>query len=95
MQPYNIIDNQQQQQLQLSIEGELAFLEYRLKDGVIYLMHTEVPERLGGRGIGTALAAAAFDYAKAHNLKIKVYCPFVKKYLDRHPGLGHLVINPS
>jgi predicted GNAT family acetyltransferase len=95
MQPYNIIDNQQQQQLQLSIEGELAFLEYRLKDGVIYLMHTEVPERLGGRGIGTALAAAGFDYAKAHNLKVKVYCPFVKKYLDRHSDLAHLVIDPS
>ncbi|HEY4337708.1 MAG TPA: GNAT family N-acetyltransferase [Puia sp.] len=95
MQPYNIINNQQQQQLQLTIEGELAFLEYRLKDGVVYLMHTEVPDRLGGRGIGTALAAAAFDYAKAQGLQIKVYCPFVKKYLDRHPELAHLVINPS
>lgn len=95
MQPYNIIDNQQRQQLQLSIEGELAFLEYRIKEGVLYLMHTEVPERLGGRGIGTALAAAAFDYAKEHNLPIKVYCPFVKKYLDRHPELEELVIKPS
>jgi len=95
MQPYNIIDNQQRQQLQLTIEGELAFLEYRVKDDIIYLMHTEVPERLGGRGIGTALASAAFDHAAAHNMKIKVYCPFVQKYLDRHPELAHLVIPPS
>ena len=95
MQHNNIINNQQRQQFQLSVEGEIAFLEYRFKDGAIYLMHTEVPERLGGRGLGTALAAAAFDYAKTNQLKVKVYCPFVKKYLDRHPDLNGLLLPPS
>jgi|GEM_PF-197333 len=95
MQHYNIIDNKQRQQFQLPIEDELAFLEYRLKDDMIVLMHTEVPERLGGRGIGTALVVAASDDAQAHNLQVKVYCPFVKKYLDRHPELMPLVVLPS
>jgi predicted GNAT family acetyltransferase len=92
---YNVINNQQRQQFQLSINGEIAFLEYRLHDGAIVLMHTEVPESLGGRGLGTALAAAAFDYAKNHQLKVKVYCPFVKKYLDRHPELNELLLPSS
>ncbi|HEY4108388.1 GNAT family N-acetyltransferase [Puia sp.] len=95
MQPYNVINNEQRQQFQLPVEGEIAFLEYRFKEDSIVLMHTEVPERLGGRGMGTALAAAAFDYAKAHHLKVKVYCPFVRTYVSRHPELASLIINPS
>src|SRR6202012_3121448 len=92
MQTHNIINDQQRQQFQESLEGEIAFLEYRFKDDVIYLMHTEVPERFGGRGVGSALVAAAFDYAKTHQLKVKVYCPFVKRYLDHHPELASLVV---
>jgi predicted GNAT family acetyltransferase len=95
MQPYNVINNTQRQQFQLLLGNDLAFLEYRLHDGAIVLMHTEVPETLGGKGIGTALAAASFDYAVKNQLKVKVYCPFVKKYLDRHPELAPIVINPS
>lgn len=95
MQSYNVINNEQRQQFQLPVENEIAFLEYRLHEGAIVLMHTEVPEKLGGRGLGTALAAAAFAYAKNHQLKVKVYCPFVKKYLDRHPELNDLILPPS
>ena len=94
MERYNIIDNQQRLQFQVSLKGETAFLEYRLQEGAIVLMHTEVPEDLGGHGIGTALAAFAFQYAKDHQLKVKVYCPFVKKYLDRHPEFKAIVIPP-
>ena len=95
METYNVINNQQRQHFQLTVGNEVAFLEYRLHDGAIVLMHTEVPESLGGRGLGTALAAAAFDYARTNQLKVKVYCPFVKKYLDRHPELASLVIPSS
>jgi predicted GNAT family acetyltransferase len=95
METYNVINNGQRQQFQLAVGNDIAFLEYRLHEGAIVLMHTEVPESLGGRGIGTALAAAAFEYAGRNQLKVKVYCPFVKKYLDRHPELSPLVIPSS
>lgn len=95
METYNVINNEQQQQFQLHIDGEIAFMEYRFHDGIIVLMHTEVPDKLGGRGVATALAAAAFDYARKHQLKVKVYCPFVLSYLKRHPELNDMVVKPS
>jgi predicted GNAT family acetyltransferase len=95
MEPYNVINNQQRQQFQAQVEGEIAFLEYRLHDGAVVLMHTEVPEQLGGRGIGSALVAAAFEHAKAQHLKVKVYCPFVKTWLNRHPEYSEFVLPPS
>ena len=59
MEPLNVFNNEQRQQFQVQLEGELASLEYRMHEGMIVLMHTEVPEALGGRGIGSALAGYA------------------------------------
>lgn len=95
MEPLTVINNQQRQQFQIVIDGEIAYLEYRLQEGLLVLMHTDVPEQFGGRGIGSALAAAAFDHARAHHLKVKVYCPFVLSYLKRHPELTSLTVTPS
>jgi predicted GNAT family acetyltransferase len=95
MEPLTVINNEQRQQFQIVIGGEIASLEYRLSDGMIVLMHTEVPEQFGGRGIASSLAAAAFEHARAHHLKVKVYCPFVLTYLKRHPEWATLVAGPS
>lgn len=92
MEPLTIINNAERQQFQVAAGNELASLEYRLYDGKLFLMHTEVPEKLGGRGIGTALAEYAFKYARANHLPVKVYCPFVQTYLKRHPEHADLVV---
>jgi uncharacterized protein len=94
MEQFPISNNEQQQQLQVILEGEMAYLEYRLHEGVMVLMHTEVPEKLGGRGIGTALAQYAFVFARAHHYPVKVYCPFVQAYLKRHPEQLDIVVRP-
>ena len=93
MEPVNIINNERQQQFQASIDGEIAYMEYRYKDGMIVLMHTDVPDRLSGKGIATSLAAFAFKYAKEKGLKVKVYCPFVLTFVKRHPELSGQLAN--
>jgi uncharacterized protein len=88
---YTITDNKGQQQFQVMADGELAYLEYRWYKGNIALMHTFVPEKLEGKGIASALAKYALEYAKENKLKIMVYCPFVAKYLQTHPGYKELI----
>ena len=92
MGPLKIFNNTERQQFQVSVENDLATLEYRLYDGKLVLMHTEVPEKLSGHGIGTALAEYAFQYARANQLPVKVDCPFVQAYLKRHPEYNDLVV---
>ncbi len=87
MEPINIVNNERQEQFQAAVDGEIAYMEYRLKDEMIVLMHTAVPEELSGKGIATALAVFAFQYAKEKRLKVKVYCPFVLTFVKRHPEL--------
>ena len=50
-------------------------------------MHTLVPESMEGKGVASALAAYAFEYAKKHKMPVMVYCPFVSAYLKKHPEL--------
>jgi predicted GNAT family acetyltransferase len=92
MEPLQIFNNTERQQFQVTAENDVASLEYRLYDGKLVLMHTEVPEKLSGHGIGSALAEYAFKYARTNQLPVKVYCPFVQAYLKRHPEYDDLVV---
>ena|SRR5882757_7990589 len=85
MEPFNILNNTHNQQFEVFVGEDRASLEYRMHDGIIVLMHTEVPEALGGKSIASALAEYAFQYASEHKLPVKVYCPFVATWLKRHP----------
>ncbi len=63
-----------------------AYLRYERPDErTIDLKHTGVPEAAEGRGVGSALARAAFDYARAQGLRVVVTCPFVATWVKRHP----------
>ena len=91
MEPLQIFNNTGRQQFQVEVDAEVASLEYRLSDGKLVLMHTEVPEKLSGHGIGSALAEYALKYARANHLSVKVYCPFVQAYLKRHSEYQDIV----
>ena len=69
----------------------IAVLNYRREGDTIYLVHTEVPAEMEGKGIGGQLAKAALNYARQNNLKVVARCPFVTSYLQRHPEYQDLV----
>jgi len=60
-----------------------AELDYRVKDNTLLILHTEVDESLGGKGIGKQLVSAAVDFARKNSFIINATCPFAKKVLDR------------
>ncbi len=87
MSNYIIHNNEATQHFEIREGDEVAFLEYRFYNKSIALMHTLVPVSMESKGVASALAAYAFEYAKAHNMPVMVYCPFVLTYLKRHPEL--------
>jgi uncharacterized protein len=86
-----VTNNMNQQQFEVRADGELAILQYRFHDKLLWLMHTEVPKKLEGHGIAALLAHTAMEWAKATNIKVKVICPFVAIYLKRHPEYNDIV----
>jgi predicted GNAT family acetyltransferase len=66
------------------VDGHVAVLEYDEDGDRITLIHTEVPEALGGRGLGGRLARAALEDARARHLRVIPQCEFVAGYILRH-----------
>ncbi|MGO4124434.1 GNAT family N-acetyltransferase [Inquilinus sp. YAF38] len=76
---------------EMLVEGVTAFVEYRREGDVIALTHTEVPQALSGRGVGTALARGTLDLIRAAGLTIRPLCPFIAAFIERHPDYSDLV----
>lgn len=64
---------------------------YKIADGVITFIHTEVPPELGGKGVGSALVKGALDQVRADGLTVIAECPFVKAYIDKHGEYADLL----
>ncbi len=88
---YLVTNNEKNQRFEIVVSGEVAFLEYRFYKGDLALMHTTVPKKQEGKGIASSLAKFALEYAKEMQLKIMVYCPFVGKFLKKHPEYAFLI----
>ncbi len=73
------------------VDGLLSKAWYRLSPGTITFTHTDVPDALAGRGIGSQLARAALDHARNENLRVVPLCPFISAYIERHPEYADLV----
>jgi uncharacterized protein len=87
-----VINNTNQQQFEIHENGELAVLQYRFHEGVIWLMHTEVSPKLEGKGIASILARFGLEWARENHMKAKVVCPFVAVFLKRHPEYLDVVV---
>ena len=49
----------------------------------IIIDHTEVSEKLGGKGIGKQLVHKAVEMAREQHIKIIPPCPFAKRIFDK------------
>jgi uncharacterized protein len=86
----NVRDNTDRNRFELDANGHVAFSNYKRADGVLTILHTEVPKALEGQGIGSSLIRGVLDTARADRLKVKALCPFAKAYMDRHPDYNDL-----
>lgn len=74
-----------------SVIGQAAYVDDPASGQRIFY-HTVINDEYGGRGLAKVLAAEALDATVAEGLMIVPVCPFIKKYLGRHPGYaGHVV----
>lgn len=86
----DVRDNPARQRFEIDLDGHTAYATYKRADGVLTILHTEVPKELNGRGIGSKLARGVLDSARAQGLQVKPLCPFVASYMDKHPEYADL-----
>jgi predicted GNAT family acetyltransferase/glutaredoxin len=87
-----VVDVPEQNRYELRLDGKLiGLLAYHRRDGRIAFTHTEVDPSCERRGFGSLLAARALDDARREGLTVAPLCPFVARYIDKHPEYRELV----
>ncbi len=87
----DVSDNPAASRFEMTSGDSTAFVEYRRAGDRIVLAHTEVPEALSGRGVGSKLVRGTLDAVRAEGLKVVPRCEFVAAYIGRHPEYRDLL----
>jgi predicted GNAT family acetyltransferase len=91
-QAVEVADNAEARRYEITVDGRLAgFAEYRRRPGQLVFTHTEVGDEFEGQGLGSRLIRGALDSARAAGVSIVPRCPFVARYVQRHPEYLDLV----
>jgi predicted GNAT family acetyltransferase len=87
-----IVDVPNRHHYEIRVDGKRAGLvTYQRAPGEITFVHTEIDDAYEGHGLGSRLAAAVLDQARADGLIVRPVCPFIREYIDEHPEYRALV----
>lgn len=81
--------------LELKVEDHTAFIDYKQSGNLLFLIHTEVPSELEGKGVGSSIVSKALQYARDNNFKVVPICPFVSTYLKRHKEWDDIIASDA
>jgi hypothetical protein len=84
-------ENRELSRFEAEIDGLVAVVEYNRIPGKIVVSHTEVPPKLEGRGIASAMYRTLLSAARTEGLQIIPVCPVFAVYIQRHPETHDLV----
>jgi len=85
-------NNTQRKRFEVELgEYNKAYIDYRKVGDKYTLVHTEVPQQYAGKGIGDRLARGSLALIEAEGATITVTCPFLTKWLKRHPDYDSLL----
>lgn len=77
-------------------DGEVVgFAAYRRSPDAVVLTHTVVQPEYEGEGVGSALARAALEDARAAGLRVVPRCEFMAAWIERHPEYADLVVEAT
>jgi len=86
----DVVHKRREQVFAAVVDGARCVLDYQLSGNVMTIMHTGVPDVVGGRGIAGALTLAAFQAARSEGWKVKPACSYAAGWLERHPEFADL-----
>lgn len=91
METPQVVHNETRHRFEIEGEDGVALAEYARRGDVLILTHTEVPAAYEGQGWGSALARAAFEFARAEGVRVRPACAFMAAYAVRHPEVRDLL----
>jgi predicted GNAT family acetyltransferase len=85
-------DNPAAGRFEILVEDQVAgFAAYHRNCNTVSFTHTVIEPDFEGRGLGSVLARAALDAARAEGAAVLPFCPFIRGYIQRHLDYVDLV----
>jgi uncharacterized protein len=86
-------DNPARHRYEILVDGEVGgFADYRVRDDVVIITHSEIDPAHRGHGLGGRLAKDTLDTLRARGARVVPACPFFAKYVAEHPEYEDLVV---
>lgn len=81
---YEVEHDQLHHRFKARVRGHEAVLDYQLKRKRMTIVHTGVPDEIGGRGIAGELTKVALRFAREQGYKVIPACEYAEAFLERH-----------
>jgi uncharacterized protein len=86
-----VVHNADEQRYEIQVDGILAGFTQAIEDGdVVTFPHTEVFDQFEGQGLAAELVGGALDDVRVRGKKVVATCPYVSRFIDRHPDYADL-----
>lgn len=85
-------DNRDLQRFELSVDGQVAFADYRRQPGRLVVTYVEAPPPLRGTGAAGRLMKGLLDQARSEHLKVLPLCSYARAWMQRHPEYKDLAL---
>jgi uncharacterized protein len=91
--PVDVRDNPEASCVEALLDGEVVgFARYRVRsEKVRSFVHTEVDDRMEGKGVGGQLVSGVMDAAREQGFTILPSCSFVRAYMRDHEDTHDLL----
>lgn len=86
-----VFNNIEKSRFELTFEGYTAFIDYKKRENIISLIHTESPPELAGKGVAKALIIKTLHYLEEHGNILVPLCPLVFGYIKKNPEWARIV----
>jgi predicted GNAT family acetyltransferase len=87
-----VTDNPSENRFEIRVDGKVpGYVAYWSDDDKVTLTHTEVDSAYEGQGLGSVLVRGTLDQLRERGVAVVPQCPFVRRFLQRHPDYLDLV----
>lgn len=91
---YIVTLNETDFRFEVPTKDGIAYIDYRWSGEILMLLYIFVPVSFRGKGISSVLLEHVLNYAIEKKVKIKVFCPYIAKYIRMHPEHQGLLVHP-